>query len=31
VRMQLESPESGDFVKISAVRSGADSVVHRWW
>jgi cell wall-associated NlpC family hydrolase len=31
VRMQLESPESGDFVKISAVRAGADSVVHRWW
>lgn len=30
-RMQLESPESGDQVRISGVRSDADSVVHRWW
>ena len=30
-RMQLESPQSGDYVKVSGVRSDADTVVHRWW
>ena len=30
-RMQLESPQSGDYIRISGVRSDADSVVHRWW
>ena len=30
-RMQLESPQSGDFIKVSTVRSDADSVVYRWW
>ena len=30
-RMQLESPQSGDYIKISGVRADADSVVHRWW
>ena len=30
-RMQLESPQSGDFVRVSRVRPDADPVVHRWW
>src|SRR5664279_90790 len=30
-RMQLESPQSGDFVRVYGVRPDADSVVHRWW
>ena len=30
-RMQLESPQSGDYIKVSGVRPDADSVVHRWW
>lgn len=31
VRMQLEAPQSGDYVKVSRVRGGADSVVYRYW
>ena len=30
-RMQLESPESGDQVRISGVRGDADPQAHRWW
>lgn len=31
VRMQLEAPQSNDVVKVSPVRSRADSVVYRYW
>jgi cell wall-associated NlpC family hydrolase len=31
IRMQLESPQSGDYLKVSGVRSDSDPVVHRWW
>jgi cell wall-associated NlpC family hydrolase len=30
-RMQLESPQSGDQVRISGVRGDADPQAHRWW